>query len=105
MKCPTCHREQRRSSEANRRYWSLINLLAEQVKPNGSQYSANSWHEYAKARFLGMKDITLPSGQVITRSVSSADLDTQEFSRYMTEVEAWAASECGVYLPDGREAA
>ena len=103
--CPTCGRREKRSNQANSRYWALINLLSEQVKPNGAQYSPESWHCYAKGRFLGMRDITLPSGQTVTVPLSSADLDTAEFSRYMAEVEAWAASEAGVYLPDAREAA
>lgn len=104
MKCPNCGRSSRRSSEANRRYWSLINLLSEQLKPNGQSFSPESWHLYCKGRFMGMRDITLPSGQVVTVPLSSADLDTQEFHMYMTEVEVWCA-ENGIYLPDMQEAA
>ena len=78
--------------------------MSEQISPNGATYSPESWHLYCKGRYLGMRDVTLPSGQVVTVPLSSADLDTGEFARYMAEVEAFAA-ECGVYLPDMQEAA
>lgn len=97
--CPTCGRKPKRSSEANRRYWAIINLLSEKVKPNGQQFSPESFHTYLKCRFLGMRELQMPSGQAITVPVSSADLDTSEFNDYMTQCEAWAA-EMGVYLED-----
>lgn len=101
--CPTCGKRAKRSLNANKRYWQLIHLIAESIQPNGQQFSAESWHTYMKGKYLGMRDITIPSGQVITIPVSSADLDTAEFHTYMTEVEVWAA-ENGVYLPELVEA-
>lgn len=103
MKCPTCHREQKRSNPQNRRYWELVHLLSEQLKPNGQQFSPDSWHLYLKGRFLGMTEVELPSGQVLTRTVSSAGLGVSEFAEYMTQVEAWGAEQ-GIYLPDMAEA-
>ena len=98
MKCPTCGKV-KRSSEANRRYWKLIHLISENIKPNGSIYKPETWHIYHKGRYLGMNDITLPSGQVITIPQSTTDLDSVDFSNYMQNVEVWAA-EHGVYLDE-----
>jgi hypothetical protein len=98
MKCPTCG-EDKRSSEANRRYWSLVNLVSNNVKPNNQQFSQPAWHEYFKSRFLGMKEIHLPSGQMILIPVSTAELKTSEFCDYMSRVEVWAA-EHGVWLDE-----
>ena len=96
--CPTCGRARTRSSEANRRYWSLVNALAD--KPvQGVNYSPDSWHLYLKQRFLGSRDVTLPSGKTITIPQTTTSLDVAEFNDYMGRVEAWAA-EHDVYLPE-----
>lgn len=89
-----------RSTEANRRYWSLLHALADKLKPQGVAYSAETWHLYCKSRFLGADDVRLPNGKTMTIPKSSADLDVSEFSDYMTQVEAWA-NERGCFLEDG----
>lgn len=96
-KCPTCHRTIKRSNEANRRYWLLIHTIADEVKPNGESYSPETWHHWAKTRFLGADDVKLPNGKTLVMPRSSADLDKAEFAEFMEQVEAWAA-ERGVYL-------
>jgi hypothetical protein len=97
-RCPTCGRRELRSSEANRRYWSLVHAIAERpVK--GVHYSADTWHIWLKQRFLGSKDIELPSGKTVTIPMSTASLDTSEFSDYMTKVEVWA-NEHDIYLSE-----
>ncbi len=103
-RCPTCKRKYKRSSEANRRYWALMHQLSEQLRPNGQTYSADSFHLWAKSKFLGCEDHLLPSGKTTTIVMSTAHLDTAEFSDYMTKVEAWA-NERGVFLEDMEGAA
>jgi len=103
-RCPVCKRRTTRSSESNRRYWALLHVLAEEVKPAGVAYSADQWHTYCKSRFLGCDDMTLPNGKTLTIPKSTANLDTGAFNDYMTEVEAWA-NERGVYLEDRENAA
>jgi hypothetical protein len=98
-RCPTCHRRLTRSASANRRYWLLLHLIAEEIKPGGVSYSAEQWHHYCKSRWIGCDDVKLPNGKVLTIPRSSAALDVTEFADYMTQVEAWAA-ERHVYLAD-----
>lgn len=97
--CPTCGKRATRSSDANKRYWAIIQKVSENIKPNGQQFSIESWHEYMKAKFLGMQEFELPSGQTLVRANSSAVLDVGEFNDYMTKVEAWA-TENGVWLEE-----
>jgi hypothetical protein len=104
QRCPTCRRLMRRSSQANARYWLLLHLIAESIRPGGVSYSAEVWHAYMKSRFLGCDDVRLPNGRVLTIPKSSADLDTDLFGDYMTKVEAWA-SERNVFLDDMESAA
>lgn len=98
-RCPTCKRRTKRSSEANRRYWALLHLLSEKLKPDGATFTAEQFHLYYKSRFLGAHDVNLPNGKTILVVESSADLDTGAFSDYMTQVEA-DANERGVFLED-----
>ena len=99
QRCPTCNRTIRRSSEANRRYWLLLHRLAEKLKPEGVQYSPETYHVYYKLKFLGGDDVKLPNGKVIVMPKSSADLDKGEFHEYAEQVEQ-DANERGVYLDD-----
>ena len=75
----------------------LIHRIAEQVKVRGNGYAPDIWHEWAKSRWIGCKDLTLPDGRTITVPKSSANLDVSEFNEYMTAVEVWAGEQ-GVYL-------
>ena len=98
-RCPTCGRKYKRSTQANARYWLLLHLLSERLPVQGKTFSAETWHEYAKQRWIGCDDITLPNGKVVARGRSSAELDTAAFNDYMTQVEAWA-NEKGVYMDE-----
>ena len=90
-RCPTCGRRQTRSLPQNAAYWALLHEIADRLKPQGKAYSAEQWAEYFKQRFLGAEDIPLPNGKVVVRSRSTADLDMDEFSDYLSQVTAWAA--------------
>ena len=81
----------KRSDQQNRRYWAILNELAEQLAIRGDKFSSETWHEYFKGRFIGQEEIKLPNGKNIVRPISSTTLDKAAFAEYMTQVEAWAA--------------
>lgn len=90
--------KRKRTKPQNRRYWGrgVLAQIAEQATVNGRLYSAESWHELAKRKFIGV--IELPSGDVVGKS--STELTVDEFSRFCDQVEAWAATELGVTFYD-----
>lgn len=98
-RCKECGRKHKRSTDANRLYWLLLHCVADKFKPGGVAYSADTWHLYFKSRFLGADDVRLPNTKVLTMPHSTADLASDEFSNYVTKVEAWAA-ERDVYLDE-----
>lgn len=98
-RCPTCKRKVRRSNAANAHYWLLLHMVADKLKPNGEQYSAETWHHWAKLKWLGGDDVKLPNGKVIVVPKSSAELGKDEFHEYVFQVESWA-NEHGVYLDE-----
>ena len=84
----------KRTPPQNRRYWGkgVLAQIAEQATVGGKLYSAESWHEVFKQKFIGIEE--LPNGTV--RGKSSAGLDKAKFSEFCTQVEAYAAGELGV---------
>jgi hypothetical protein len=88
----------KRTAKQNSRYWGkgVLAQIAAQATVNGRLFSAESWHELLKRRFIGVID--LPNGQVIGKS--STALTTAEFSLFCTEVEAYAATSLGVTFYD-----
>lgn len=63
------------------------------------RFSPETWHQWAKLRFLGADDVRLPNGKMLVLPKSTSDLDTGEFSDYMTQVEAFANGH-GVFLDE-----
>lgn len=98
-RCPTCRRRMTRSHPANARYWLLLHRIAEKLKPQGKDYSPETWHHYFKSKLLGCDEFTMPNGTTLVIPKSSANLDVAEFNEFMTAVEAWAA-EHDVYLDE-----
>ena len=99
VRCPACGRKEIRSNEANKRYWALLHEIAEKVKPEGKQYSAETWHIYFKQKLLGSNEITLPNGGTTDVPQTTTALDTSQFHDYATQVEAWANTR-GAFLPE-----
>jgi len=89
-----------RTPAQNRRYWGrgVLSQVVEQASIGGKKFSAEAWHEQFKRMFIGV--IELPNGQVIGES--SAKLGTKRFSDFCTEVEAYAATDLGVFFVDLR---
>lgn len=98
-RCPACGRKEIRSSEANRRYWALLHEIAEKVKPEGIEYSPETWHLYFKQKLLGNVETKLPNGKVIQVPQTTTVLDTSQFHDFSEQVQAWAANR-GVFLPE-----
>ena len=98
-RCPACGRKEIRSSEANRRYWALLHEIAEKVKPEGKEYSAETWHTYFKQKLLGNVEVNMPNGKTIQVPQTTTVLDTSQFHDFATQVEVWANGR-GVFLPE-----
>lgn len=86
-----------RSVQQNRRYFAILNEIAEHVVVEGRKFSTEVWHEWAKGKFIGHEEIPLPGGGSLTRPISSTTLDVPAFADYMTQVEAFAAQQ-GILL-------
>ena len=88
----------KRTPAQNRRYWGrgVLAQVAEQATVGGRLFSAESWHEHFKRKFIGVEE--LPDGSVIGKS--STGLTTAEFCEFCDKVEAFAATDLGVRFMD-----
>jgi hypothetical protein len=89
----TQHKD-KRTLDQNKRYWAILNEIAEQAWVAGKQYSADAWHEHFKQTLIGVID--LPNGSTV--GISTASLNVEEFANYMTRVEMYATTELGCQI-------
>jgi hypothetical protein len=76
----------------------VVKTIAEQAWIGGRQYSKDEWHEELAKRFLPSKELTLPSGEIVIKrgSVARGHISFKKMTKFIQEVEAFAASELGV---------
>lgn len=82
----------RRNNDQNRLYRKRLNHIAAAAWIGGKQYSAEVWHEQFKRQFIGMEE--LPDGS--KTGISTTTLSVAEFADYITQVEAYAATDLAV---------
>jgi hypothetical protein len=88
----------KRSTDQNRRYWSLITEIADQAWVDGKQFSKDAWHELLARKFGVCNEITLPDGEIVLVRESTGAMDVQTFSAFMTRIEVFATQELGLEL-------
>ena len=91
-----------RTLRQNKFYWgACLRDISEQARIGGQRYTVDAWHELFKRQFLGF-EVTkvLVAGRkrptVIRRLRSTARLKVRAMSKYLDEVQAFAATELGV---------
>jgi len=82
----------RRSPEANKRYWAILGQIAMETG-----HDKDEIHEFCKQKFLGDGAVVL-AGEKQPVARSSSKLKTDEFTHYVEQVEAWAATTLGVVI-------
>ncbi len=82
----------RRSSQANKRYWALMQLYSDKTG-----YESDELHDMLKAKFLAPKQIEV-GGESATVRPSTARLGKTQFAEYMDRVERWGIQTLGCWL-------
>ena len=86
----------KRSHEQNKRLWAIYGELADKAWVNGRRYSAGTWHEYCKVKFLGFELKAMPDGTELKTPISTTTLNTAEMTDYQNRLQAWAAVNFGL---------
>lgn len=89
--------EKRRNNDQNRYLWGVVyKTISEQAYVNNRLFSSDVWHETLARKFWICEDVTLPDGEVIVRRKSTSLMSVGDFSLYIEQVRAYAATELGV---------
>lgn len=89
-----------RSLNANRYYWGVVAACGAEW----SGHDPEELHEVWKGMFLPRIQYVLPTGELVDRPGSTADLDTEAFSAFVNKVIRWLLEQ-GVNVPDSSEVA
>jgi hypothetical protein len=97
--------EDDRSLRQNRFYWSAacLGAIADQAKVTGIRYEAQAWHNLFKRQFLGFEVIKEQVAgsqrkRVIRQLRSTSALKLRAMNVYLEQVQAYAATELGVFF-------
>ena len=82
----------KRSSQANRRYWALLQRCSEKTG-----YETSELHEMLKAQFAPRRTLTI-KGEECTVPASTASMKSKGFLDYMEKVERWGIQTLCVWL-------
>lgn len=85
-----------RSLSHNAYYWYCLTYVAAHANRG---YTAEALHDISKERF-NYEIIELPKSGTILRGKSTADLDSEEMSIYVSKFKVWAFDEFGITVPD-----
>ncbi len=84
-----------RSQRQNRFYWGVVLTTIAEATGNTTE----DLHEHFKDRFLPRRFVTL-AGKELEVAKTTTALSQDEFSKYLEQLAAFAASELGITLPD-----
>jgi hypothetical protein len=88
----------KRTIDQNKRHWAIVTEVAEQAWIDGKQFSKEAWHEHLADMFAPKQEITLPTGEIKLKRLSTSEMNVAEFSAFMTKIEVFAAQELGLEL-------
>ena len=96
----------KRSGPQNKRMWQLLRDVAATVwLPNDAgvmrQFLDVAHHENFKRMFIGVEEITLPSGEVMMRGLSTTTLSVEEMTRYQEQIEVWCSEQGYPVMQEG----
>lgn len=81
----------KRSTQANARYWVLLEEISGQAYVDGKRFSREAWHTYFREQYAPKED-----GPAGLTPMSTSQMDKETFQRYVTMIEVYAAETLGV---------
>ena len=88
----------KRNNEQNRLYWKLLKRIADDGWVGGRRFSDEAWHEHFRRTLIGVEEVVLPDGAVITRGISTTGLSVTEMSNYIDQALQFAVEELGLEI-------
>jgi hypothetical protein len=89
------HKETR-SQRQNRRHFGIITEISKAAWVDGQQFSKKAWHEHFAQKYAPMEEIRLPSGELLLVRKSTAEMDVDEFNKFMMQIEVECIQDIGI---------
>ena len=90
----------KRSNRVNRYYWgAVIPIIRTTLYELGIKLSSEGVHDLLKFKFIKQELVTT-DGEVINTIGRSSELNTQEFTDYIKNIQQWSAEYLGIEIPD-----
>lgn len=96
-------REEKRTSEQNRRLWAMLHEIADQVEWHGQRLSAEDWKHIFSASLKRQRAVPGLDGGFVVLGTSTSKMTSSEMSDLMALIEAFGA-ERGVEFADAEQA-
>lgn len=93
--------QSQRSLNQNNYYWGVVvQMLADELG-----YDIDEMHEVLKFRFLQkeMEFKVKEKVEVLKGTMSTTELNTKEFEKYLLNIRTWASSYIGLIIPEPNE--
>jgi hypothetical protein len=94
-----CDFKQPKTRQQEKLFHSILGEVAEDVVVNGRKFSLESWKEYFARKYLGVVEIVMPDGEIVTRRRSTAEANIGEYNILIDKTLAELASDFG-YLAE-----
>lgn len=76
-------------------FHSILGDVAENLEVRGRKFSLESWKEYFARKYLGVVEIVMPDGEIVTRRRSTAEANVGEYNRMIDSTLAELAADYG----------
>lgn len=84
-----------RSNRQNKYYWGVIIKMISDY----TGFFPDEVHEILKGKFLSYEKVITHTGQEVTLSMSTAELDKYDFEQYLEKCRIFAAGELDLIIP------
>jgi hypothetical protein len=88
----------RLDEQINYYFGVVVKTISAQAWIEGQRFSKEAWHEELAKMFLPAREIITPSGEIIQKrsSIARGKISLKRMTKFIKEVEAYAAAELGV---------
>lgn len=76
-------------------FHSILQDISANLEVQGRKFSLESWKEYFARKYLGVVEIVLPDGEIVTRRKSTAEANVEEYNILIDSTLAELSSEYG----------
>lgn len=90
--------EKPRSSLQNAAAHALVREIANNAWVSGKQFSHDAWWELLAREYGPTDELTLPTGEVVRRRLSTTGMSAKDFSEFIENIRRYATEELGLEL-------